>query len=185
MKNSKWMTGLLLFTSGCASMNNTEAGAVNGGIIGDFMGAVVGAVATRNPMGLVYGAAAGEALGAGVGAANGNAIDRAQQHQVQAVNDANDRAIYEATHPPLSLEQIAAMSRRGDGDRIIVNQIVSTGSTYLLSTDQIGWLRANNVSNYVIEFMQARGPAAYYQPRPYVVAPAAPPVAVGIGVGIR
>ena len=42
MRCSKWIAGVLMFSSGCTAMNNTEAGAINGGIIGGFTGAVLG-----------------------------------------------------------------------------------------------------------------------------------------------
>src|SRR5436309_678443 len=55
---------VLLMCCGCSSMNNTEAGALGGGLIGGALGTIVGA-ACHNPL---AGAAIGAAGGAGVGA---------------------------------------------------------------------------------------------------------------------
>jgi hypothetical protein len=183
MKYSKWIVGVLVLSSGCSTMNNTEAGAANGAVIGGVTGALIGAVATRNPLGALIGLGAGAAAGAGGGALAGHSVDRAQERQVQAINSANENAIYAAQYPVLSLEQIRDMTQNGVSDAIIVNQIYNTGSTYLLSAEQITWLRAQRVSDYVISVMQSRGPqvmtGAVVAPRPALVP------AVGVGVVIR
>jgi uncharacterized protein YcfJ len=186
MNRTKWMSGLLIFASGCATMNNTEAGAVQGGVIGAFTGAVIGALVTHNPWGLLGGAVAGGAAGAAGGALAGNSVDQRQQAQVQAINDANERATQAALNPPFSVGDIGKCARDGWTDAMLMNQIIATGSTYILSPDQVDWLRNQTVSNRVIEFMQSRAPryvhGRLYAPPPVVVAP---PVAVGIGVGVR
>ncbi len=183
MNSTKWIAGMLIFSSGCSSMNNTQVGAANGAVMGGFLGALAGAVATRNPVGLLAGAGIGATAGAGIGAANGSAIDRAQERQVQAINNANETAVLAAQNPVLSLNQIGEMARQGVSDAIIVNQIYNTGSTYILSAEQITWLRAQRVSDYVISVMQSRGPqvvsgAVYAAPRPIVPA-------VGVGFVVR
>ena len=185
MNYTKWLSGLLIFASGCATMDNTQAGAVQGGVLGAFTGAVVGALATRNPFGALIGAGAGGAIGAGTGALVGNSVDQRQQAQAQAFTDANERARQAALNPPFSVADVGRVAREGWTDMMIRNQIITTGSTYLLSQEQINWLRDQRVSNYIIEFMQANGPryvqGRVYAPPPVVVAP---PV-VGVGFVVR
>src|SRR5262245_45505398 len=77
MKRRMLAGALLLACCGCSSMNNTEAGALGGGLIGGALGTIVGA-ACHNPL---AGAAIGAAGGAGVGALAGHAEDRAEKRE--------------------------------------------------------------------------------------------------------
>jgi len=187
MKKSIWTTGLLILASGCSTMNNTEAGAVGGGVIGAATGALVGAAATRNPFGALIGAGIGAAAGAGTGAAIGHAEDKAEQRSVQNYEKARADAIYAAQHPPVSLEEIANLTRQRLSDEIIMAHIQNSGSTYILYTEQITYLKQQGVSDRVILFMQSRPPVVMPPSRVYgpgpVVAPL--PVSFGVGVGVR
>ena len=110
-----------------------------------------------------------------VAAANGNASARPLHTVVENINDAN--AVYAASHPSLSLKQIVEMTRQGWSDTIIINQINATGSTYLLTTEHIIWLRENGVSDYVISYMQSRSPHLLRPSNTYAApSPAAPGV---------
>src|SRR3982751_721901 len=82
MKRSWYAAGLLLVAgAGCAGMNNTEAGALGGGVIGAGLGTVVGGM-SGHPL---AGAAIGGASGALLGGAVGNSEDRRERRDAQAV----------------------------------------------------------------------------------------------------
>jgi hypothetical protein len=167
-----WLGGLLILSCGCESMNNTQAGAVGGGLVGAALGTVVGAAA-RNPL---AGAAIGGAVGAGTGALVGNAEDRAQDRAARRA------AAIQAANPPLTLYDVAHMSQQHISDAVIINQIRYTNSMYNLSPDDINWLKQQGVSDSVVLEMQTRRPVIV-QGGAYVVQPAPVPV-VGVGVGV-
>jgi NAD(P)H-dependent flavin oxidoreductase YrpB (nitropropane dioxygenase family) len=176
MNRKTLYSGVLLLTCGCTGMANTDRGAATGGVLGGILGLGVGAV-THHPL-------AGAAIGAGAGALAGGAIGNAEDHA-----EAKAAARAAAAHPPLSLEEVARMSREHISDALIINQIRSTNSFYSLNSDHVIWLRQMGVSEPVIAEMQSRVPQAYtagpYYHREVVVVEPAPPVAVGIGFGGR
>ena len=184
---------ILLMCCGCSSMNNTEAGALGGGLIGGALGTIVGA-ACHNPL---AGAAIGAAGGAGIGALAGHAEDRAErreQQQVVAVQQAQHQAAQDAAAKAPRLDQIVEMTHNGVNPAVIVAQIRNSGAMYELTADDITYLTRNNVSSDVIIELQntkqrlAPGqpviygppPVVYVRPRYYYYDPY-PPVAVGIG----
>src|SRR5262245_29241857 len=132
MTKKWWVSGLLLLSAGCSCMNNTEAGALGGGVIGGALGTVVGAACGRP----LAGAAIGAGTGAGIGALAGHSEDRREARAV-----ANAQA-YAAAHPPLSLSDIASMAQNHISDGVIINQIRTTNSTYNLTAEQITWLKS-------------------------------------------
>jgi hypothetical protein len=165
-------------TAGCASMNNTEGGALAGGALGAGTGAVVGG-ATGHP-------GVGAAIGAGVGALTGgligHGIDESEKKQEAQIAAANAAAAARA----LQLTDIVALAQQHVSDDIIIGQIRTTGSIYQLTAQQIIWLREQGVSEAVIAEMQAtanRLPYRVYTERPVVVYEPPPPVSVGFGVG--
>lgn len=177
MSRTKRLCSGLLFAllGGCSTMNNTEAGALGGGVIGGALGTVVG-VAMGRPL---AGAAIGAGSGALIGGASGNAEDRFERRQAQAYANA-------VRNPPLPLSDIVELSQRGTPDDIIIRQIASSGSIYQLSAADIAYLRDHRVSDNVVRAMQSPTPMAVPMARPgavYVVEPPPPPVAVGVGFG--
>lgn len=168
--------------NGCASMSNTEAGALGGGAIGAGTGALIGHAVGHT--------AGGALIGAGVGALSGgligNSQDKAEQKQAAAIAAAT-------AQPPLSLQDVATLAQQHVSDNIIVSQIRSSGSVYNLTAAQIVWLKENGVSDVVVAEMQAtayRYPRRVYSPAPVVYQPVVvyeqpppPPVSVGVGVG--
>lgn len=64
--------GIVLASSGCASMNNTERGAATGGAAGAVIGGIIG----NNTGSTTRGAIIGAVLGGAAGAAIGNRMDR-------------------------------------------------------------------------------------------------------------
>ena len=173
MRNKKTLLGLALvpalLTCGCAS-DNTERGAVTGGVVGTAVGAVAGAAAHAPLAGAAIGALAGTAIGATAG----HAEDKAEQR-------AAAQAAY-AQRTALPIDQIVSMTQQRVNDTLIINQIRASGAVYSLTGNDIVYLRSQGVSDAVISEMQAtavRYPQPVYQPsRVYVD----PPVAVGVGV---
>src|SRR5262249_12259520 len=119
------------------------------------------------------------------GAVTGSAIDENQRKTEAAIAAAN-------APPPLSLEDVANLSRNGTSDDVIIAQIYNTRSVYHLTAEQIIWLQNNGVREGVIRAMQQTGrrpirrvytEVPYPPPAVYVVPPPPPPV--GFGVIIR
>jgi hypothetical protein len=165
--------GLLLLGAGCQNMNNTEAGALGGGVIGAAFGTLVGAVC-HNPL---AGAAIGGVTGATVGGLAGHSEDRREARATAAAQ------AYAAAHPPLSLSDVASMAQNHISDGVIINQIRTTNSTYNLTAEQITWLKQQGVSDTVVYEMQLHQ-GVYVQPAPVYVAEPGPAVGVGVGVGV-
>ena len=166
---------LLLGSVGCSGMNNTEAGALGGGVIGGLFGTAVGA-ATGHPL---AGAAIGGAAGAGIGGLAGHAEDRRDDRVKQA------QAAYAAQQ--MNLNDVVKLTQDHVSDNLIINQMDSTYSNFNLTAEQITYLKQMGVSDRVVGAMQHRRsppPGYVYRgvpPGVVVVEPA--PVAVGIGFG--
>jgi len=170
--------------SGCSTMNNTERGAVGGGVVGTALGTAVGAATGRPLAGAAIGAAAGTATGALVG----NDVDKQEQRnkdfaQAAALADA------QAAQQRMGITDVIALAKAGHRDEIIINQIRTTRSTFLLSAADLDLLKNNGVSDRVIAEMQAAQPrpgGVVVQPTPVVydsgpavvVRPVPPPVVV-------
>jgi hypothetical protein len=159
---------------GCASMNNTEKGALTGGALGAGAGALIGS--TKGKAGV--GAVAGAAIGTVAGALTGHAVDENQRKTQAAIAAAN-------APPPLSLEDVVRLTSNGTSDEIIIGQIYNSGSVYNLTSDQIIWLQSNGVRDRVIQAMQQTRfrPVRQVYTQPVYVVPAPPPPPPPIGVG--
>jgi hypothetical protein len=160
---------MLLTACGCSGMNNTEAGALGGGLLGAGVGTVIGGL-TRHPL---LGAAAGAAVGTGVGALAGNSEDKREQRAVQA-----------AAARALPIDGVVQMVQSGQPDEVIINQIYTTRSAYQLTPADLNYLRQQGVSSRVIMYMQSRTPGMVMAPPPggyVVVEPPPPPIGVGVG----
>ncbi len=163
----------LSFASGCSNMNNTQADALGGGILG----AGIGALADRKHPGT------GAAVGGAVGAVTGAVVGSAQDADERRVKAAQAMAANQA--PPMTLEQIADMAHNGIGDQVIIEKIRTNGYAYNLTPEQITWLHNQSVSDAVIFEMQRR----YYRPRagyvdgPGVYVAPPPPVVVAPAIG--
>jgi hypothetical protein len=173
--------GVAASGTGCASLSNTENGALAGGAAGALIGA---GVADRHHTGA--GAAIGGIIGAGTGALIGKSADNDEKRAKEAAIAASAPVV-----GPLSLEEIATMAKAGTSDQLIINQIQASGTRYNLNGDTIVWLQQNSVSPAVISAMQAtayrpvrvvREPV-YVTPAPYYYAPPPPVYAVGVRFG--
>lgn len=166
----KWNLALVVLagtvlSSGCESMNNTERGALGGGVIGGLFGAAI----DRHHPG--QGAAVGAAAGAVLGGVTGNAEDAREKKIEQAQAQAQAYAA-QPVQGSLRLEDIVDMVRKGLGEEVIRNQIRQSGTRYNLGPAQIAWLHDNGVSDAIITEMQntmylRRGPRMVYAEPPY------------------
>ena len=171
----RYLSLLLAGTVGCSGMNNTESGALGGGLIGAALGTVVGAAA-RNPL---AGAAIGGAAGAGIGALAGNAEDKRDNQIKQA------QAAYQASQ--MTLTDVVKMAQEHVPDEMIIDQMNRTYTSFNINADQIIFLRQQGVSDRVIQAMQFRRPPPpgyVYRGGPNVVyVEQPPPVGVGLVIG--
>jgi len=165
----KFLVGVLMLCScGCASMNNTESGALTGGVVGGALGAIVGA-AFHRPL-------AGAAIGAGTGAVVGGVSGAAQDRREANINAANTAAIAAANqvvNGPVGLQEVATMVQQHISDSIIIGNIRSSGTTYNLRPQDIQYLKEQGVSDAIVtEMLSRRTVVQVIQPRPVYVQPA-------------
>jgi hypothetical protein len=125
-----------------------------GAEIGSAAGAAIGAV-THAPL---LGAAVGGPSGAATGALIGCAEDKNEQRRRDA-----------QAQRQLGVADVIALSRNGLSDTIIINQIQTTHSTFLLTVSDLAVLKDNGVSDLVIAEMQVARAAP---PVPSTVSPA-------------
>lgn len=184
MNHRLWLIGsLLLLQCGCTGMNNTQQGAVSGGLLGAGLGAIVGG-ATRNAG---AGALIGGLVGTGLGTAVGNDRDRVEDRQhARAIAAANT-----AARNQMRLDDVVQLAQRQTPDDIIIRQIDQTNSIFHLTNDDIFYLQDNRVSSSVIGFMQSRRSprVVVADPVPVIVHPRPvyihEPPPIGVGVIIR
>jgi outer membrane lipoprotein SlyB len=177
MRTRHLRLGLLALTAavatgnvGCSTMNNTERGAIGGGVVGTALGTAVGAATGRPLAGAAFGAAAGTATGALLG----NGADKEEKRdreiaQAVAVADAQAQA------QRMGIADVIGLAQAGHSDTVIINQIRSTRSTFSLVPSDLDMLKNAGVSQRVIAEMQASRPAAP-SPARVVVREAAPVV---------
>jgi outer membrane lipoprotein SlyB len=184
-----WRAGTLLAVAclttqsgGTAHAQNTQRGAVVGGLGGAIAGALIGD--HNNKAGA--GAAIGGAIGAVGGAVIGNARDKeiAQQRQQQYYAQQQRTYAYQqqqlaATQAAVSIGDIVNMSRSGLSESVMITQIQSRGVQQQLQVSDIILLHQQGVPESVITAMQnARvgapvpapaQPTVVVQPSPVVV----------------
>jgi Glycine zipper len=179
---SAWMAAFFL-TCGCSSMSDTEKGAGLGGLIGAGTGAVIGNATGHT--------GAGALIGAGVGAVSGGLIGHAVDEDKKQT-DAKVAAAMAAQQGPMGITDVVYLAQQHVSDDLIITQIRTTHSVFQLSANDTVWLKQQGVSDAVIQEMLAtasRYPRRVYSAAPvypqpiYVVDPAPPPVAVGVGFG--
>jgi hypothetical protein len=175
VKTLAMAAGSLAAAAGCSTLNHTENGALAGGGIGAATGALIGHATGHTAGGALIGAGAGALAGGLIG----HAADQSDKRQ----------AIAQAQRQ-VGITEVAQMAQQHISDDVIINQILSSGSVYQLSSQDTIWLKQNGVSDRVIEVMMntSRYPRRVYTAVPvygepaYVVEPAPPPVSVGVGV---
>jgi hypothetical protein len=135
-------------------MNNTERGAVGGGVFGTALGTAVGA-ATGKPL---AGAAIGAAAGTATGALIGNDIDKTEQRN-KDIAQATALADAQAQAQRMGIADVIGLAQAGHSDTVIINQMRSTRSTFQLTASDLDMLKNAGVSQRVIAEMQASRPA--------------------------
>jgi hypothetical protein len=155
--------------TGCSTLNNTERGAIGGGIFGTAAGAAIGAAAGDPLTGAAIGAAAGTAGGALLG----NSADK-QEKRDREVAQAVALADAQAQSRRMGIADVIGLAQAGHDDTVIINQIRSTRSTFSLVTSDLDMLKNAGVSPRVIAEMQAARAAP--SPARVVVREAAPVV---------
>jgi len=166
-------------------MNNTERGALAGGAVGTAGGAAIGALTGRPLLGAAIGGLGGTATGALIG----NGADKDEKRD-RDIAQATALADAQAAQHRLGITDVIELSKTGQNDQVIINQIRSTRSTFQLSAADLNLLKTNGVSDRVIAEMQVArpapgrvvvqesGPVIYESPPPVYVRPS-PVVVVG------
>ncbi len=171
------------FLNGCSTMSHTGEGALAGGAIGAGTGAIL-SKATGGNAG--PGAVIGGLAGALVGGAVGNEADQREKRALE-----NRAAQATAAGTQLGLADVMQLAKEGQSDQVIINQIRTTRSTFILSAEDLRMLRANDVSDAVVVEMQNHRPEVYprrhyYGGEPvYIYRPLPPPPPFGVGVVIH
>jgi hypothetical protein len=150
----------LALTAGCESMNHTDKGVLGGGALGGATGAIIGSTSGNTGAG----AAIGAALGGLTGGLIGNEMDNSEAKSNAQIAQASASA---APRGPLSLPEIAQMAQSGLSDAVIIGQIRATRSVYVLTPQDLEWLKTQNVSDAVVLEMQATASRMPPPPRVY------------------
>lgn len=133
---------LLVLVAGCESNKTRVAeGSVIGGVIGAAAGGIIGHQMGRGAEGAVIGAA----TGAGAGALVGAQIEKPNQQPSAAVSSTQ-----------LTVSQVVDMSQQGVSESIIIDRIRSTNSRFILTRQDVDYLKKQGVSQKVIDAMQGK-----------------------------
>jgi len=141
-----------------ATAQNTQRGAILGGL----GGAVVGGLIGDNNDKAGAGAAIGGAIGAVGGAVMGNARDKEinmQRRERAYYNQqrvyAQQQQAYVHTQSAVSINDVVVMCRSGLSDAVIINQIQTRGVQQQLQVPDIISMHQQGVSDLVISTMQS------------------------------
>ena len=168
------LTVAVVFT-GCETPDGrpdrTGTGALAGGAIGAFSGAVLGGRHAGE------GALIGGAIGAITGGLIGHSMDQEERERLRAQAPATYARIEQGN--PLQVADIKAMVSSHVGDEVIISQIQSTHSVYHLSAADIIDLKNSGVSDNLIQYMintpSTATASAPPQPQPQVATDGPPP----------
>ena len=125
--------------------DRTGTGALAGGAIGAFSGAVIGGRHAGE------GALIGGAIGAITGGLIGHSMDQEERDRLRA--EAPQTYVRVEQGQPLAVADVKAMVSAHVGDEVILSQIQNTRSVYHLSSADIIDLHNAGVSEKVIEYM--------------------------------
>jgi uncharacterized protein YcfJ len=158
-----------------ARAQNTQRGAILGGLGGAVVGALIGDHNDKAGAG----AAIGGAIGAVSGAVLGNARDKeivAQQQRQRYYTEqrvyTQQQQEYAQVQSAVSISDVITMCRSGLSDSVVINQIQSRGVQQQLQVSDIIAMHQQGVSDVVITSMQSArvgGTPAIVQPAPVVV----------------
>lgn len=125
--------------------DRTATGALAGGAVGAFSGAVIGGRHAGE------GALIGGAIGAITGGLIGHSMDQEEQERLRA--EAPQTYVRVEQRQPLAVADVKAMVNAHVSDDVIISQIQSTRSVYHLSAADIIDLHNSAVSEKVIQYM--------------------------------
>jgi hypothetical protein len=136
---------LALVSLGCESNKTRVAeGAVIGGLLGGAAGGIIGHQSGHAGEGAGIGIAAGALTGALIGS-------QIEKHKANP----NYAAASPGANPnQMSLQQIIDLSKQGVHDDVIIDKIRLTGSRYVLTAQDIEYLKKEGVSQKVLNAMQ-------------------------------
>lgn len=140
-------SGLLVMVTslGCASASHTERAAAAGAVLGTTAGAIIGHQSGHGAEGALVGAATGALAGGLVGNAQ-----EARQERDEAIAQAS----YSRTHTELTNTDLIRMTASGLADDVVITVIRTQGGSFDLSPDGLITLKANGVSDEVIQAVQ-------------------------------
>lgn len=185
MKNRRWLVGMMLC---CLPLGGCATNAGTGATIGGLTGAAAGGLLGARKGNAVPGALIGGALGAGAGGLFGHMQDKAE--------DRHKQEIAAVTPGPMTVTDVITLTQQGQSDDVIINQIRSTNSMFMLTPQDLGTLKQYNVSDRVIQAMQDSSrrtrvvrpvvyeerPVIVHEPPPVVIV-REPPPPMGFSVG--
>ena len=126
--------------------NYTATGALTGGGVGAFSGAMIGGERHGGE-----GALIGAAVGAVAGGLIGNSMDQQQQERLR--QQAPQTYVRVDQGQPLSVADVKALAQAGISDDVIISQIRNSHTVYHLGAADIISLRDAGVSNPVVDYM--------------------------------
>ncbi len=132
----------MFVVSGCAD-NQTRVG--EGAALGGILGAGAGGIIGHQTHSDVAGVLIGGAVGAASGAVIGSQIPKQPQYTPYPAQPISQ----------ITMQQIVDWTRQGISSDEIISRIRITHSNYALTADDINYLRRQEVSERVIESMQA------------------------------
>jgi hypothetical protein len=170
-----------LWSTGCASMTQTDKGVAAGGLLGAGTGALIGNAVGHTGAGAIIGAG----LGAITGGLIGNAVEESEKRTEAKV------AAAQAAQGRLGITDVVTMAQNHISDDVIISQLRTTGSSFRLSSNDTIWLKQQGVSDRVVQEMLASASRAYpygapppvVYTRPVYVIEEAPPPPVSFGFG--
>jgi outer membrane lipoprotein SlyB len=154
---------------------NTQRGAVLGGLGGAVVGGLIGDHNDKAGAGAAIGGAIGVVSGAVLGNARDKEINaqrqRQQYYQQQRVYAQQQRQ-YSQTQAAVSINDVITMTRSGLSDSVVMNQIQTRGVQQQLQVSDIIAMHQQGVSDVVISTMQSArvgGAPIYTDPQPIIV----------------
>jgi Glycine zipper len=176
-----------LFGTGCQTPDNSNA--VAGGVLGTGLGAVTGAIigSATGRGNAAAGALIGAAAGGVGGALIGHSQDEKNQQVVQAAQSRYQQAQAAADQQAMTNPDVIYMVKGGVGEQVIANSIRTRGGRFDITPEGIVQLKANGVSDYLVQVMQTTPPpsAMVPPPGPPVYGPDGVVVAPAVGVVVE
>jgi hypothetical protein len=179
----RWLLGVMLCClplGGCAT--NAGTGATIGGLTGAAAGGLIGSRKGNALPGAVIGGALGAAAGGLIG------------HTQDKIEEKHKQELAAVTPGPMTINNVINLTQQGVSEDIIINQIRSTGSVFMLTDTDLVTLKQYNVSDRVIQVMQDSSrrrvvrpvviedrPVIVHEPPPVVIVRDPPPPPIGVG----